>query len=127
MQLDGETALLTPEELLIKESERPGLATAAEGGYVVALDTELTPELFYEGLVRDFVRQVQNGRKLAGLEINDRIAVGYQGSGDSGRPLRADDYARAETLADSIAFTDEPEPAGLRSTGRRRAGVRSNR
>jgi len=114
VQLDGETALLTPEELLIKESERPGLATAAEGGYVVALDTELTPELFYEGLVRDFVRQVQNGRKLAGLEINDRIAVGYQGSGDLREALaRFDDYARAETLADSIAFTDEPEPAGF--------------
>ncbi len=105
--VDGERVELAPEELLIEERERPGLASASDEGYVVALDTEITPELFYEGLVRDFVRQVQNLRKEAGFNIDDRITVRYAGYDDLRAALeRHEEYARAETLADSI----EPEP-----------------
>ncbi len=109
MQLDSETVTLAPDELLVEERQRPGLASVSEGGYVVALDTEITPELFYEGLVRDFVRQVQNLRKQADFNIDDRITIRYQGSQDLRDALhRFDEYARAETLADHI---DMGEPA----------------
>ena len=38
-------------------------------------DSAITDELKAEGLARDVVRQIQNLRKEAGLEIGDRIAV----------------------------------------------------
>jgi len=44
-------------------------AVASDKGVTVAVDTELSPELVQEGYGRDIVRQVNNMRKDAGLEI----------------------------------------------------------
>ena len=47
-------------------------------GLVVALDTDVTPELYAEGVARDLVRLVQQARKAAGLDVTDRIALTLQ-------------------------------------------------
>jgi isoleucyl-tRNA synthetase len=39
----------------------------------VKLDTKITPELKVEGLARDFIRFIQDGRKKAGFNVEDRI------------------------------------------------------
>ena len=73
---------------------------AAEGAYLAALTTELTPALVQEGLAREFVRRIQDLRKSAGLDISDRIRVRYQASmglQDAAETYR--DYIMNETLA----------------------------
>ncbi|HEX2376293.1 MAG TPA: DUF5915 domain-containing protein, partial [Gaiellales bacterium] len=73
-------------------------------GFVVALDTEITPELRLEGVVRDLIRQIQDMRKDAGLEITDRIRLTYpERDGDVTKAFTEHrDWIAAETLAVSV-------------------------
>jgi len=57
----------------MKASE--GWAGVADRGTQVALDVRITEELAREGMARDVVRQVQELRKSAKLELEDRIAL----------------------------------------------------
>ncbi|MDP9372509.1 MAG: isoleucine--tRNA ligase [Chloroflexota bacterium] len=98
----GEPVTLAPEELLVDTRQRGGFAVAEEGGYVVALDTTLTPELRREGLARDFVRFVQEARKEAGLRIEDQIRLTYEapaGSEAAAAGAGFADFIAGETLA----------------------------
>ena len=49
-----------------------------EAGYMVAMDTAITPELAQEGLARELVHRIQNLRRGANFEITDRIVTYYQ-------------------------------------------------
>jgi isoleucyl-tRNA synthetase len=93
------------EEILIESSSPEGFAVAESGGYVVALNTELTPELISEGLARDLVRTVQDTRKDAGLQISDHITLNLQMPAELAAQLQPFlDTVKAETLADAIEF-----------------------
>ena len=66
-----------PDEVEVHTSSKEGYEVSSEGAYMAALITTLTPELFHEGLAREFVRRVQDLRKTSGLEISDRIKISY--------------------------------------------------
>ena len=101
--VNGETLEILPEEVEVRVLAREGFAVAAEGAYVAALVTELTPELVQEGLAREFVRRVQDLRKQANLEIADRIRVFYQASsGLAGAVCAFREYIQSETLAEQL-------------------------
>ncbi len=67
----------------------------------MALDTKITPELEQEGVARDLVRQIQELRKSAGYNVDDRIKVALINV-DPELIKNFGDYIKAETLSTSI-------------------------
>ncbi|GAA4192440.1 isoleucine--tRNA ligase [Gryllotalpicola kribbensis] len=75
----GGIALEPGEYELVLEVAQKGdgseaLALLPGGGFVL-LDTYVTPELAAEGAARDLIRNVQDARKAAGLDVSDRIRL----------------------------------------------------
>ena len=100
LQIDGAPVSLGSDEVLIERIPKPGMAVAATGELVVALDTKLDDELINEGLAREFVNKVQNMRKVADLDIAQRIRLVFTGD-DAVRAAveKHRDYICSETLA----------------------------
>jgi len=78
-------------------------------GTELALDTELTPKLKREGLMREVVRHVQSARKAAGLNVDDHISLVLR---TDDKELQAaisehTDTIKSETLADDLTNTGE--------------------
>jgi isoleucyl-tRNA synthetase len=71
--LAGET--LAADEVEIQATPRPGTAVAEDDGLVMVLDTALTDELRAEGDARELARAVQDLRREAGLELDDRVEL----------------------------------------------------
>ena len=68
------------EDVVVTETPREGWSVASGEGETVALDLELTAELRRLGAAREAVRLIQEGRKNAGLDISDRIALRWSTS-----------------------------------------------
>lgn len=99
MTVGGETVSLNDEEVLVQTESRGGLAVASDKGVTVAVDVHLTPELVQEGYARDLVRAINTMRKDAGLEISDRITLGYAATGEVAEAMvNFADYVQGETL-----------------------------
>jgi isoleucyl-tRNA synthetase len=103
---------ILPEEVEIRVQARSGFAVAADGAYLAALVTDLTPELVNEGLAREFVRRIQDLRKTADLEIADRITLYYQATPGLETAVQAfKDYILGETL--TVELVKGPGKDGL--------------
>ncbi len=80
-----------------------------QGGFVV-LNTAVTPELEAEGVARDLVRQIQQARRDAGLDVSDRIELLVGGTPEVLAAARAhEELIAGETLATRVAFRDASE------------------
>ena len=75
LDIDGNKAELTEEDLLIETAQTEGYVTETDGDVSVVLDTNLTPELIEEGFVREIVSKIQTMRKEAGFEVMDKIHI----------------------------------------------------
>ena len=77
-----------------------GYQVERSGTHAVALDLELDDELRREGLAREIVHAVQNARKGAGLQVEDRIELTLGGDEELLAAARAfEAYLARETLA----------------------------
>ena len=94
------------EEVEIRKTPRQGFSVADMQGYLVAIPTEVSPELLREGYVRELVRHVQQYRKDLGLDISDRIKLQFQERSSLLEMVLAEHshYLQKETLAVDITF-----------------------
>lgn len=105
VQADGTTFDLTPESVLVDAKAPEGVAAAEDAGYLVAFDTALTPELLREGLARDLVRAIQEARKSAGFEVQDRIRLALDVQGDMLEAAQEwRDFIAGEVLAVDVSY-----------------------
>ena len=88
---------------------REGYQLERQAGYAVALRLDLDDELVREGIAREVVHAVQNARKEAGLDVEDRIDLVLRGDdGVLGAVRQHADYVAGETLATSLEFDGTP-------------------
>ena len=66
----------------------------------INLDTEITPELKLEGQAREIIRYIQEMRKEAGFEVDNRIKIGY--TGQLAVFQKFGDLIAKETLAEDL-------------------------
>jgi isoleucyl-tRNA synthetase len=80
---------------------------------VVSLSLEISEELELEGLARDLVRQVQEARKKAGLDVSDHIklSLDFTHAPELRQAVGAhQEMVAGETLAGEIHFVHQPPP-----------------
>jgi isoleucyl-tRNA synthetase len=108
--------VLTPDQFELALVPLDGVAAAALPGNnaVVALDTELTPDLEAEGQARDLVRLVQQERKDRDLQVTDRIALRVSLPDELGPTLAPHfDWIKSQVLATELS-TGESLPVSGR-------------
>jgi isoleucyl-tRNA synthetase len=105
ISIDGHDHELGTDDLMLAMKPLEGYQLEREGSHAVALELELDDELRREGLAREIVHAIQNARKSAGLQVEDRIALLLGGASELLEAAREhQDYVARETLATSVEF-----------------------
>jgi isoleucyl-tRNA synthetase len=100
--------VLSGDEVEIGYKGKEGLDVESDGGMVVMLDFEITDDLRIEGYARELVRYIQELRKKADYNVDDRIKVLVSSDGEFSSTVESfGDYIRSETLADEILTEGE--------------------
>ena len=113
INVDGREHTLSAGDVILTMRAPEGYSVEREGAHAVALDLAIDDELREEGYAREIVHAVQNARKTAGLQVEDRIELALHGdlvliqAADSHR-----DYIAAETLALELLLGEAAVAAG---------------
>jgi isoleucyl-tRNA synthetase len=88
----------------------PGWAAIQDRGTLVAVDTRLTDDLKREGMAREVVRHVQNARKEAELQMEDRIELYLATAAEEIR--NAINAHRSYIMSETLAVKWATQPLG---------------
>jgi isoleucyl-tRNA synthetase len=103
--INGDDHPLTADDVQLVLQPLEGYQVERAGTHAVALNLELDDELRREGLAREVVHAIQNTRKSAGLNVEDRIALTLGGDNELLDAVRAnEEYVTGETLATSLSY-----------------------
>jgi isoleucyl-tRNA synthetase len=124
ISIDGHDHELGADDLVLALKPLEGYQLEREGSHAVALELELDEPLRREGLAREVVHAVQNARKAAGLEVEDRIQLDLGGDDELVAAAREHEaYVAGETLAVAVGY-DASDGAAATIEGRElRIGV----
>jgi isoleucyl-tRNA synthetase len=95
--LSSEDKGIIAEELNVKSVE-----VRLGNENTLKVDVEVTTELAQEGMARDLIRHIQNTRKKAGLQVDDRIDLGLSSATKVPAISVHQDMIARETLAESL-------------------------
>ena len=93
-------------------------SVSLDGGYMVAVDGDISPELAEEGLAREVVHRIQGMRRSANFDVTDRIVTYYQGPSEFADVMQGAfaDYIRDETLSTQLVDGSPDKEAATEST-----------
>ena len=115
-------ARLGPDDVQLVLQPLEGYQLERAGNYAVALQLDLDDELRREGLAREVVHAIQNARKGAGLQVEDRIELTLGGDDALLEAVRPhEDYVAGETLA--TRSTRRRQAAGAERSRDRGSGL----
>jgi len=108
----GREHTLSADDLLLSMRPPEGYSVEREGAHAVALDLAIDDGLLQEGRGREIVHAVQNARKSAGLQVEDRIELALTGDPALIAAAEANaDYLSTETLAVQLYLDEAAEAA----------------
>jgi len=107
--VDDRPVTVSPDEIRISTKPREGWLVVEEGETLVGVEKTIPEDLRVEGLARDIVRRVQDQRKKAGFNIDDRIVIYYDAGPNNLRAFSSfGRYIEVETLADALKRETPP-------------------
>ncbi len=96
----GREHTLSADDVILTMKAPDGYSVEREGAHAVALEQTIDDDLRAEGRAREIVHAVQNARKSAGLEVEDRVELALSGDPALIAAVAAHrDYLTGETLA----------------------------
>ncbi|HKH78894.1 MAG TPA: DUF5915 domain-containing protein [Solirubrobacteraceae bacterium] len=114
---------LSAQDVILTMRAPEGYSVEREGSHAVALDLTLDDDLRGEGRAREIVHAVQNARKTAGLQVEDRIELWLSGAPALIEAAEAHrEHLAGETLAVGLSLDGDgasPEPDGAAGHGYR--------
>ena len=120
----GREHTLSADDVILTMRAPEGYSVEREGAHAVALDLGLDEDLRREGNAREIVHAVQNARKTAGLQVEDRIELWLEGAPaliEAARSHRA--YLTRETLAVGLDLGDGATSASAQADYREQTEV----
>jgi isoleucyl-tRNA synthetase len=98
---------LSADDVILTMRAPEGYSVEREGAHAVALDLEIDGGLRREGRAREIVHAVQNARKTAGLQVEDRIRLALDGAPELIDAAATEEaYLMAETLSLDLDLGD---------------------
>jgi isoleucyl-tRNA synthetase len=103
--INGSEHPLTADDVQLVLQPLEGYQVERSGTHAVALNLELADDLKLEGLAREVVHAIQNARKEAGFNVEDRISLTLAGAPELLDAVRIhEEYVTGETLATSLSY-----------------------
>ncbi|HEY5045538.1 MAG TPA: isoleucine--tRNA ligase [Solirubrobacteraceae bacterium] len=104
----GREHTLSAADVILTMKAPAGYSVEREGAHAVALDLTIDADLRAEGQAREIVHAVQNARKTAGLQVEDRIELWLAGPPALIEAAEAHrDYLVGETLTIGLSLDGE--------------------